>query len=231
MLRSLLLSIFVWNIIALSSGCSFAYQRINQNTNEISQVNSNVTKEDDSNEYVTNKELEDSTKGEIEEISQKLGLIPLTKNTQRKVFELRLWINFGMPGDYKLLIIRSTKSGNQASFYHFRKTPPDPIKFDKEILANPNSDWNKLLSEISNRLATPNRLVHDPKLHISRHEGLISVEFVEKGEYQFALYGHHTKFGDGLRLINLCEYLSSEFGVNIDCRGQRTNLGPIVGSH
>jgi hypothetical protein len=227
MLKSLLLLIFVCNIVVLSSGCLFADQGINQNTNKIGQVNSNVTNGDNSVEKPPGNLSESDMRDYTDEIAKKLGLAPLNKNTQRKGFELRFWINSGMPSDEKLLIVRSTKSSNQAFFYHIKETRPNSIKFRKEILTNPKSDWNTFLSEISNRLATPNRLVLDPKFNISRHEGLISIEFVEKGEYQFALYGHHTKFPDGVRLINLCEYLSTEFGVNIDCRGERTTLGPI----
>lgn len=226
MRRSILLSIFVLNIIVESSGCTFADQSVKQNTNETSQANTNVRKEGDPVERPRGNLFESEMKDYNDEIAKKLGLTQL-KNTKNNQFELRLWINSGMPSDEKLLILRSSESDNNASFYHLQITTRDPMVFSKEVLASPKSEWNILLSEISNRLANPKGLVLDPQFYISRHEGLISLEVVEKGEYQFVLYGHHTSFGDGIRLINLCEYLSGEFGLNIDCRGQRTTLGPI----
>jgi hypothetical protein len=236
MRRSLLLSIFVWNIIVLSLCCSSTDEGVNQNTKESQHVNSKVTKGNDTVENDTNKKLENLDKikklenyfrGEVKQIPRKLGLVQLTKTSLRNDFELRLWINLGMASDEKLLIVRSSSSGNNASLYHLQKTTSDPLIFNKEVLASPKSDWKSFLSEISNRLATPNRLLLDPNFDISRHEGVIFLEVLEKGEYQFVFYRQHTSFGDGIRLINLCEYLSGEFGVNIDCRGERTALGPI----
>jgi hypothetical protein len=227
MWRLLLVSIFTWIIIFLSAGCSFSEPSFNQNTNESRQVNSNVIKGDNFIDNDSNKKVENFVKEFIKEIPPKLGLSPLTNTSQHTTFEFRLWINLGMPSDEKLLIVRSSRSDNQATLYHLRKTLDKQIRFDKEILANPKSGWNPLLSEISNQLVTPKRLVFDPQFNLTRHEGVICLEVVETGEYQSVFYGQHTKFEDGVRLKNLCEYLSGEFSINIDCRGERTTLGPI----
>lgn len=226
MLRLLFIFIFIGNIIVLSPGCSFTGE-VNSETNKIGQVNSNVLKRVDSIEKQPNNDIENDIKKEIKEFSLKQGLVPLPKTTQRNGFDLRLWINLGMPEDEKLLIVHTSESGNHTYFYHLRETADDPSRLHKEVIADPKNGWNTLQSEISNRLATPKRLVLDPQFHITRHEGVISLEVVEKGEYQFVFYGHHSSFDDAVRLINLCEYLSSEFGINIDCRGERTTLGPI----
>jgi hypothetical protein len=224
--RSLLLTKFVL-IIILSSGCSFTNQGVNQKTNLAGRANSNVTERVDPIEKQPNNLTENDIKGIIQELSGRIRLAPLTKTAQRNGFEFRLWINLGMPNDEKLLIVRTSESGNHAYFYQFRATVEAPRRPPKEVLANPKDGWNTLQSEISNRLATPERLVPVSELNITHHEGLISLEVVEKGEYQFVYYGHHSSLDDAVRLINLCEYLSSEFGVDIDCRGQRTTLGPI----
>ena len=214
--RSLLLTKFVC-IIILSSGCSFTDQGVNQTTNEAGRVNSNVNKRVDSIEKQPNNLTANDIKGIIRVNSGKIRLIPLTKTVQRNGLELRLWINLGMVDDEKLLIVRTGESRNYAYFYQFRATVDAPRRPPKEVLAEPKNGWSNLRSEVSNRLATPKRLVPDPQFHITRHEGLISLEAVEKGDYQFVYYGHHSSFDDAVRLINLCEYLSGEFGVDIDC--------------
>ena len=225
MLR-LFIFVFIWNIIVLSAGCSLT-EEDNSETNKTGQINSNVTKRVDSIEKQPNNLTENDIKGIIQESSGKIRLVPLTKTAKRNEFDLRLWINLGMLGDEKLLIVRTSESRNYAYFYQFRSTVDAPRRPPKEVLADPQNGWSNLQSEISNRLATPKHLVLDPQFHITRHEGLISLEVVEKGEYQFVYYGHHSSFDDAVRLINMCEYLASEFGVNIDCRGERTTLGPI----
>jgi len=221
----LFIFIFIPNIIVLSSGCSFTDEVTE--TNKTFQANSNVTKPDDSIKKQPNNLTENDIKGIIQGLSKKIRLVPLIKTVRRNGFELRLWINLGMPDDEKLLIVRTDENGNYAYFYQFRATADAPRRPPKEVLANPKDGWNTLQSEISNRLATPKRLVPDPQFYISKHEGLICLEVVEKGEHQFVFYGHHSSFEDALRLINLCEYLSGEFGIDIDCRGKRTMLGPI----
>jgi hypothetical protein len=223
---SLLLSTFVW-IIILSSGCSFTDQGVNQITNEAGRVNSNVTERVNHIEKQPNNLTENDIKGIIQGLSGKIRLAPPTNTARRNGFELQLWINLGMQDDEKLLIVRTGENRNYAYFYQFRATVDAPRRPPKEVLADPKNGWSNLQSEISNRLATPKRLVPDPQFHITRHEGLICLEVVEKGEYQFVYYGHHSSFDDAVRLINLCEYLSDQFGVEIDCRGERTALGPI----
>jgi hypothetical protein len=226
MRRSLLLTKFVW-IIILLSGCSFTDQGGNQNTNNAGRANFNVTERVDFDEKPPNNLTENDIKGIIRAASRKMRLGPLTKSARRNGFELRLWINLGLVDDEKLLIVRTGESRNYAYFYQFLETADALRRSPIEILADPQNGWSNLQSEVSNRLATPKRLVLDPQFHITRHEGLISLEVVEKAEYQFVYYGHHSSFDDAMRLINLCEYLSGEFGVDIDCRGKRTTLGPI----
>ena len=227
MRKSILLSIFTYFIILLSSGCVFMDQDLNQNTkNQGSYVNANVTNRDDLVKNDASEIIEYHSKKHIKEFSLALGLAPLNKTARRKEFEFRLWINLGSPGDEKLLLIRSSGSDNCAYFYHINRIV-DPTSFGKELLGSPKSGWITLLPEISDRLIIPKGLVLDPQFDIDRHEGVIWLEVVEKGEYQHVYYGHHTSFDDGVRIIKLCEYLSNEFGLDIDCRGERTRLGPI----
>lgn len=226
MQKSVFLTIFTSFILSMSSGCLFIDQGTGQETSDAVQVNTDNKNLDDLDKNDSNKIVEYHSQRDIKEFSRLLRLDPLMRTAQAEGFEFRLWINLGMPGDEKLFRIRSSGGNSYAYFNHLRRVV-DPTSFRQKPLSSPKSGWNSVVTEIGSRIDTPTRLALDPKFDLSRHEGVIWLEFVEKGKYQVVYYGHHTSFGDGVRLINLCKYLSDEFGVDTDCRGERTRLGPI----
>ena len=79
-----------------------------------------------------------------------------------------------------------------------------------------------MLFEVRSRLTTPKGLVRDPQFSLNRDEPVILLEVLDKGEYRRVFYGKNTTFQDGKRLIEVCDYLASEFGVNMECCGGRT---------
>ena len=218
MRKLLSVSAFVWIVVSLTSACLYADRAVNTNSNDSRIVNSDITTGDSSSENESSKFVGDFTKGFVKEMSAKLGLLPLTATTQRNAFEFRLWVNIDMRGAQKLLTIHSNGAESRAMFYHFQRTKKKPIIFDKEAPAGPKSGWKTLFSEVSHQLKTPKPLVRDPKFDLARDETVICVEVIENGQYHLVFYGQHTSFEDGLRLINLCEYLSEEFDVDLECK-------------
>lgn len=220
MWRSVLFSVIASFIILLSSGCLFTDQRVNRNTNESVQVNADLPSGGDLIEIDSYEFIEEGLTTDIKKISQKLGLAPLPKTARPEEFEFRLWTNLGGLGDARSLIVRSSGSENHAYFFDINRAL-DPIRFRKEHLASPKSGWNRVLFEVRNRLTTPKGLVRDPQFQLSRDEPVILLEVLDKGEYRRVFYGQNTSFQDGKRLIELCNYLASEFDVDTDCRGER----------
>ncbi len=73
-----------------------------------------------------------------------------------------------------------------------------------------------MLFEVRSRLTTPKGLVRDPNFDLNRDEPVILLEVLDKGEYRRVFYGQNTSFQDGKKLIELCNYLASEFDVDMD---------------
>lgn len=219
--RSLLFSVLTSFIILLSSGCLFTDQRANRNTNESVQVNADLPSGGDLIETDSYEFVDELSAKDIKEVSPKLGLAPLPKTARPEEFEFRLWSNSGGLGDEKLLTVSSSGSENNAYFFDINRRA-DPIKLHRDHLASPKSGWNRVLFEVRNRLTTPKGLVRDPQFQLSRDEPVILLEVLDKGEYRRVFYGQNTSFQDGKRLIELCDYLTSEFDVNMDCHGERT---------
>lgn len=216
--RLVLLSVLMSFIILLSSGCLSTDREVNRNTNQASQVNADVPSGGDLIEIDSYELVEEHLTTDIKEILPKLRLAPLPKTARPEKFEFRLWSNLGGLGDAKLLIFRSSGNEKHADFFDINSRT-DPIRFRKEQLASPKSDWNRMLFEMRNRLTTPKGLVRDPKFELARDEPLILLEVLDREEYRRVFYGRNTSFKDGKRLIELCDYLSSEFDVNMDCHG------------
>lgn len=154
-------------------------------------------------------------------------LAPLANTKNRSRFELRLWINMGLPYDERLLRVEGFGSEYRAYFYRLVDTVDGGGGFDKRVLGDPESGWSAVRQGISSTIDGPKWLAPDPQFGISRHEGLICLELVENGEYRRVCYGHHSTFEDAARLKGLCGLLSGEFGLDIDCEGATTWLGPI----
>lgn len=74
-----------------------------------------------------------------------------------------------------------------------------------------------MLFEMRKRLTTPKGLVRDPQFDLNRDEPVILLEVLDKGEYRSVFYGQNTTFQDGKRLIEVGDYLASEFDVDMVC--------------
>lgn len=208
--------------VALAAGCSGFTPETDQSWPVNSPSDNRVEPVETPSNNLSDKDIKDL----ILESCRQNRLVPLTTTGRRGVFELRLWTNIGLLHDERLLIVRSSGSRNQAGFYHLRSVFGEG-KFQKAVLVGPISGWSTLQSNIKSRLDTPDRLMPDPQFYLGRDEGLIYLEVVENGEYRIVYYGQHSKFDDAVRLKDLCRYLSDEFGLDIDCLGERTILGPI----
>lgn len=216
----------LWLVVLFSSGCSLLGE-ISPETNKKGQIDPNVSNRGNAVRRPPNNLSDKDIKDLILASCRINRLVPLTDSRRRARFELRLWINIGMPYDERLLIIRGTEDSSQAAFYHLQAQFDGGGKFRKQVLGDPRAGWGTVRAEISDRLAAPQHLVPDPQFGFSNHEGLIYLEVVENGEYRIVYYGQHSKFDDAVRLKDLCRYLSTEFGLDIDCWGERTWLGPI----
>jgi hypothetical protein len=208
-------------VVLLSTGCLATDQTANRNTIETVQVNTAFPSGGDIIEIDPYEWVDKRLENRIKDISPKLGLAPLAKAVRPEGFEFRIWTNLDARVDPKLLGVRSSGSENNACFYDMNRRA-DSIKLRQEHLAIPKSGWNKILFEMRSRLTSPKGLVRDPQFELNRDEPLIVLEVLDKGEYRRVFYGQNTSFQDGKRLIELCDYLASEFAVNMDCYGGRT---------
>jgi hypothetical protein len=218
MWNSVLLSVLTAFVVLLTTGCVATDQGANRNAIVIAPVNTDVPSGGDLIEIDSYDFVDELSERDIKEITQKLGLAPLSKTARPEEFEFRIWTNLG--GDAKLLNVRSSGSENNAYFFE-TNSRSDPIRFRREHLASPKSSWNKMLFEVRSRLTTPKGLVRDPNFDLDRDEPVILLEVLDKGEYRRVFYGKKTTFPDGKRLIEVCDYLASEFDVSLDCHWPR----------
>jgi hypothetical protein len=219
------LSSFLALIILLLSSCHCPeQQRVggnpneNRNTNENAQVTFDPERSGDLIE-IDFYQWTDGYLGDLmKKICPKLGLAPLAKSRgPSEGFEFRLWTDLAALPDPKMLGVRSL--GNQKDAYFFNiEGVSYAAKSRREHLAEPKSGWNNVISEVRNRLTTPKGLVREPQLELGRDEPLILLEVLDKGDYRRVFYGKNTTFADGKRLIEVCDYLASEFDVDMDCR-------------
>ena len=218
---SRLLSVLASLIIFLSSACVATDQRVDRNTNGSRQVDAHLPSGGDIIETDSYELAEERSVKLIKIISRKLGLAPLQNTARPEEFEFRIWTDLGGLGDPKLLGVRSNRTAHNAYFFYMDRHA-DELKLRREHLASPRSGWNRMLFDVRNRLTTPKGLVRDPQFPLDRDEDLILLEVVDKGEYRLVFYGEKTSFPDGRRLIEVCDYLGSEFDVNLECHGGRT---------
>lgn len=145
-----------------------------------------------------------------------LGLPKLDRNADPEHFEFRVWTNLEGLGDTRLLAVRSDGVENRGDFFALRTHGGD-TKSEKRKLAQPRSGWHNIAFPFTSRLTTPQGLRREPVFEIGRDEPLILLEVVQRGEYRRIFYGQLTKFPDGIRLIETCQFLAVEFGVELDC--------------
>ena len=218
----ILLSVLTSFVVLLSAGCLATDQAVDRNANENVQVSADLPSGGDIIEIDFYEAADGDLGNLIEEISPKLGLAVLAKMARPKEFEFRIWTNLGGLGDPKLLGVRFNGINNDAYFFDMDRHV-DSIKLRKEHLASPKSGWNRMLFVMRSRLTTPKGLVRDPQFSLDRDEPVILLEVLDKGEYRRVFYGQNTTFQDGKKLIGVCDYLASEFDVNIDCHGEHTS--------
>lgn len=149
-----------------------------------------------------------------------LGLPKLDRNADPEHFEFRVWTNLEGLGDTRLLSVRSDGVENRGDFFVLRTHGGD-TKSEKRKLAQPRSGWHNIAFPFTSRLTTPQGLRREPVFEIGRDEPLILLEVVQRGEYRRIFYGQLTKSSDGVKLMETCEFLSAEFGVELDCRSTR----------
>jgi hypothetical protein len=151
----------------------------------------------------------------VDSMIRKIDLRSLVKGDLKGGFELRLWTNLGSLKEPRLFGIRSDSRQKRAYFYVFSGAA-DVIKESVENVANPASGWNKMVFEVRSRLTTPQGLRRDPNFSLARDEPVMMLEVVENGDYRRIFYGQNTSFPDGKRLMAMCDYLSSEFPIDMD---------------
>lgn len=156
-----------------------------------------------------------------DEISTNIKLGPLSKNQEGNEFELRLWTNVGTFFE-KLLVIRSSKERNSASFFEIDRSR-DAMRFQKRNISAPRSGWTKLLMTMKEKgIEIPLRLRREEPVTASRDGGLLIIEIFDDGEYDSIYFGEYTSSVDGKRVFDWCNYLASEFNTDMDCRGEHT---------
>jgi hypothetical protein len=90
---------------------------------------------------------------------------------------------------------------------------------EKRKLGEPRSGWNGIAFPFTSRLTTPQGLRREPNFELQRDEPIIMLEIVQPGEYRRVFYGQSTKFPDGVKLKEACEYIAEKFSVDLQCYG------------
>jgi len=165
--------------------------------------------------------LDRSVERDLVLLAKDLGLPELPKNPDPERFEFRLWTNLGGLGDGRVLAVRADGTEFRADFCAFRfqvgGAKIDKTKIDKKKLGEPRSGWHRIAYPFTSRLTTPQGLRRDPNFELQRDEPIILLEVVHRGEYGRVFYGQDTKFADGVKLKEACEFLAGEFSVDLDC--------------
>jgi hypothetical protein len=215
----ILLSVVTFLVVLRLAGCLATDHSVNRNANTSVQVNSNLPSSGDLIETDLYEFADQDLGNLIEEISPRLGLAPLAKTDPARQFEFRIWTNLGGLADPKLFGVRFNGTDNDAYFFEINRHPYS-IKLRQDHLGNPKSGWNRTVFEVRSRLTTPKGHVRDPQFELMRDEPVILLEVLDKGEYRRVFYGKGTAFPDGKRLMQVCDYLSAEFELDLECHPQ-----------
>ncbi len=209
-------------VVLVSIGCSVTDQKVNRNENETLQPNHSIPSDGALIEFDFYQAVDTDLEHQLNEISPRLGLVPLAKANRLEGFEFRLWTELAARGDPKLLGMSSTGSETNAYYFEMDRNA-DSIKSRREHLPSPKSGWNRMLLDLRTRLQTPKGLARDPNFDLNRDEPVIVLEVFDKGDYRRVIYGHNSSFPDAKRLIHVCDYLAAEFDVEMGCREDGTN--------
>lgn len=158
----------------------------------------------------------------INDITSEIRLRSLAKTTGENNSEFRLWTNVGNFFE-KVLVVRRSGNKSDASFFDIER-PNDSLKFKKKILTTPRSGWDNFFATIQNNdIVVPLKLSFDQLTRPIRDEGVILLEILDHGKYDFVYCGQYTSSGDGKKLLDLCEYFALEFDVDLDCLGKHSS--------
>ncbi|HEV7699495.1 MAG TPA: hypothetical protein VGO43_04640 [Pyrinomonadaceae bacterium] len=211
------MSVIASLVLIFFTGCAGTDRSASRSSNENAQTKSDLPSGGDIIE-IDPYESADAYCGDlVKKITGKLALTQLPKKVGGEEYELRIWSNLGGLVDPMLLGIHP-KGGEDRAYFFVIDRGTDQIKSRRERLQSPKSGWNRMLFEMRSRLTTPKGLARDPKFDLMRDEPVILLEVLDRGEYRRVLYGQKTSFADGKRLIEVCEYLASQFDVEMECR-------------
>lgn len=158
----------------------------------------------------------------INDITTEIQLRSVAKTTGASDSEFRLWTNVGSFFE-KLLVVRQSERKSSAAFYDVQRNG-NSVTFEKKILSAPKAGWESFVSIVLDKhIEVPLKLRFDQPTNLTRDEGVILLEILDHGKYDFVYYGQHTSSEDGKNLLNFCEYLALEFAVDLDCLGSHTS--------
>lgn len=200
------------------AGCIFGCMNSNKSTNE-SMYN-------ESDEKLPLSHTDDRTAQLLaltDEIASQVQLKPLSADKAGNKFEFRLWTNVGNFFE-KILIVNKTANEARASFFDVERSG-NSLKFNTKYVTAPRSGWENFFRTIREHrgVQVPLPLNLDPPTRPVRDEGLVFLEILDHGNYDFVYCGQLTTSFDGKRLLDLCEYMSREFNVHLDCLGKYTS--------
>lgn len=152
-------------------------------------------------------------------LAKELELPELPDKPDDDRFEFRLWTGLGGLIDSRVLAVRADGREFRAN-YVVRGWRDGGMKvIEKRKLGEPRSGWNGIAFPFTSRLTPPHGLRRDPNFDLQRDEPLILLEVVQRGAYRRIFYGQRTKFADGVKLKEACEYIADEFSVELQCYG------------
>jgi hypothetical protein len=156
---------------------------------------------------------------DLASLAKELELPELPEKPDPDRFEFRLWTGLGGLIDSRVLAVRADGREFRADYVVYGWRDGGMKVIEKRKLDEPRSGWNGIAFPFTSRLTTPQGLRRDPYFDLQRDEPIILLEVVQRGEYRRIFYGQSTKFADGVKLKETCEYIAEEFSVDLQCYG------------
>lgn len=169
----------------------------------------------------------DNAESWIEETSRKFDLQNLkNKRLLEDEIEIRIWAGVSPGIVLNCFILRGKNNKWEATLFYvdaddkgLKKNKQGKFIVNKKILSEPKSSWetvNNYLMEKGVRVPLP--YMWDEKKQFAVYdEGSVSLEIKKWKNYNLISYGELTKTSDGKTVIEVCNYLGSEFGIELGC--------------
>ncbi|HEY0462392.1 MAG TPA: hypothetical protein VGC97_24880, partial [Pyrinomonadaceae bacterium] len=142
-------------------------------------------------------------------------------------FELRVWAALKYGKALNCFIIQGSDDKRVASLFtvyadgngDFKKSAKGKTIVDKRIFQEPKSGWKRVNDYLIEKgVQSPLNFAWDAEERLAvEDESAITLELKKGENYSLISYRQLTKTSDGKTVIDICNHLSNEFGVELGC--------------